>query len=226
MFIQSHAKLQSWRGRHKNCGSFTTRTSAGIDDCVSSHCGHWCCCCPYWCLSQAVTVTAQGWYLGRLWSRKELQTLQHQCSVHQPWHKKVTSTTNASRDFWMRHNLCFLGKREEVVLASLDGVWRGYRHFCLPSFTSFWASWFQLWELSKDWAADRPRLRQNEHFSFNQPDKEGTVLSKEHHDGKDATDAESPPTTRRGLFTKLLSGLQIPKYSRWFLPQAAMAGDK
>ena len=97
MFIQSHAKLQSWRGRHKNCGSFTTRTSAGIDDCVSSHCGHWCCCCPYWCLSQAVTVTAQGWYLGRLWSRKELQTLQHQCSVHQPWHKKVTSTTNASR---------------------------------------------------------------------------------------------------------------------------------
>ena len=32
-----------------------------------------------------------------LWSRKELQTLQHQCSVHKPWHKKVTSTTNASR---------------------------------------------------------------------------------------------------------------------------------
>ena len=34
---------------------------------------------------------------GSLWSRKELQTLQHQCSVHKPWHKKVTSTTNASR---------------------------------------------------------------------------------------------------------------------------------
>ena len=59
---------------------------------------------------------------GFLWSGKKLQTLQNQCSVHQPWHKKVTSTTNASRDFWMRHNLCFLGKREEVVLASLDGV--------------------------------------------------------------------------------------------------------
>ena len=27
-----------------------------------------------------------------------------------------------TRDFWMRHNLCFLGNREEVVLSSLDGV--------------------------------------------------------------------------------------------------------
>ena len=59
-----------FRGRHKNCGSCTTRTSAGTDERVSSHCGHWCCCCsPYWCLSHAVTFTAQGWYLGRLWSR-------------------------------------------------------------------------------------------------------------------------------------------------------------
>ena len=27
-----------------------------------------------------------------------------------------------ARDFWMRHNLCFLGKRKEVFLASLDSV--------------------------------------------------------------------------------------------------------
>ena len=30
---------------------------------------------------------------------------------------------------------------------------------------------------------------------INQPDKEGTVLSKERHDGKDATDAKCLPTT-------------------------------
>ena len=153
-------------------------------------------------LSLLVSFTSCYCYLGRLWSGKELQTLQHQCSVHQPWHKKVTSTINVSRDFWMRQNLCFLGKREEVVLASLDGVWRGYRHFCLPSFTSFWAPWFKLWELSWDWAADRPRLRQNEHFTFNQPDKEGTVLSKERHDGKECHRRRMPSyNTRRALST-------------------------
>lgn len=39
------------------------------------------------------------------------------------------------------------------------------------------------------------RLRQNEHCTFNQPDKEETGPSKERHDGKDATDAKCPPTT-------------------------------
>lgn len=87
---------------------------------------------------------------------------------------KVTRTTNASCDFWMRHWMAFGEVTDTFVyLAShpfepLDSKCRKIEWLIVLVY---------------------------EHFTFKQSDKEGTVLSKKRHNGKDSTDVECPATT-------------------------------
>ena len=88
---------------------------------------------------------------------------------------KVTRTTNASRDFWMRHWMAF-GEVTDTFVYLASHPFEPLDYKCHR------VEWLIVLVY--------------ENFTFKQSDKEVTVLSKKRHNGKDSTDEECPATTK------------------------------